>query len=259
MLKSKLLLILIAPVLPGQAPHVPEFAVSSVRPNQVGNSGGKEGFEEKITVTPASVIMYNVTLRSCVRWAYDLRDYQVFAPSWLASQHYDITAKPSAEASVPEMRLMMRRLLADRFRLIVRQEAKELPAYAMTVSPSSRKRERFKSSTGGEQSMKFSGGSIEFHAYSMADLAERLGSRPFKLDRLVVDKTGLEGTYDFKLEVAEDVRGMKLAFEGMEQNSPGSPSILTFLQDQLGLVFKAQKAPVESLIVVSGERVPTGN
>ncbi|HEY3738584.1 MAG TPA: TIGR03435 family protein, partial [Bryobacteraceae bacterium] len=202
-----------------------EFAVASVRPNAIGNSGGKEGVDEKITVTPASVILSNVTLRSLIRWAYELSDYQLSAPSWIAYQHYDISAKASNEVPPHELRLMMRKLLADRFHLEIRSELKELPTYEMTAQP--KKRDKMKPSTGTDPSMKFAEGTLEFHAYSMADLADRLATRPFKLDRPVIDKTGLVGRYDFTLAIADDVRGMKLAFEGMEQNNPGSPSILT--------------------------------
>jgi uncharacterized protein (TIGR03435 family) len=154
---------------------------------------------------------------------------------------------------------MMQRLLADRFHLAVHSGTKDLAAYAMSLSSSAKKRDQLKPSNAGEPTMKFQGGSVEFHAFSMPDLAERLGSRPFKLDRLVIDKTGLAGRYDFSIQLADDVRGMKLAFEGMEQNAPGTPSILTFLQEQLGLVFKAEKAPVDSLTIEHADRIPTGN
>lgn len=235
----------------------PEFAVASVRPNAIGNAGGKEGLEEKITVTPSGVILSNVTLRSTIRWAYELRDYQLFGPSWIAYQHYDISANASAQASPNELRLMMQHLLADRFHLAVRLEAKELPVYEMTIQ--SKKRDKVKSSSDTEPSMKFVGGSLEFHGFSMADLADRLATRPFKLDRPAVDQTGLEGRYDFTLAIADDVRGMKMAFEGMELNNPGSPSVLTLLRDQLGLDFKVRKAPIDSLTVVHVDKVPTGN
>jgi uncharacterized protein (TIGR03435 family) len=236
-----------------------DFAVASVRSNPTANAGAKEGLEEKITLSPAGVIMWNVTLRSCIRWAYDMPDNQVFGPGWLASQHYDISAKAQGDVPVREMRIMMQRLLADRFQLAVRFDAKVLPVYEMTLAPSGKKRDRLKPSSNGEPSMKPEGGAIEFHGYSMKEFAERLAARPFKVDRPVMDKTRLEGLYDFKVEFAAEGAGMKLALEGIEQGSPGAPSMIPMLQDQLGLVFKAVKAPVDSLVVEHAEKLPTGN
>ena len=242
-----------------QPPPQADFAVASVRPNLIAKSEPKEGDEEKITLSPGSLIMWNVTLRSCLRWAYDLRDYQIVGPSWLASEHYDISAKASGPVPTRDMRQMLQRLLVDRFHMIVRIEAKELPVYAMSLSTSTRKRDRLKPSTGDQPVMKPVDGALEFRAYLMADLAERLATRPFKLDRMVIDKTALDGRYDFKVEFASDGGGMKGALEAMELNTPGAPSMLPFLQDQLGLVFKAQKAPIDSLIIDHAERIPSGN
>src|SRR5438045_2529586 len=88
-----------------------EFAVASVKPNLAGNAGGEGSDRQKITLSPSSLIMWNVTLRSCIRWAYDLRDYQISGPAWLASERLDITAKTSGDVPVKEMKLMLRRLL----------------------------------------------------------------------------------------------------------------------------------------------------
>jgi uncharacterized protein (TIGR03435 family) len=123
-----------------------------------------------------------------------------------------------------------------------------------------KRRDKLKASGGGDvSSMLPIGGAIEFRNYSMADLAEHLGARPFKLDRVVIDRTGLDGLYDFKVEFATDGAGMKHALEGIEQGSQGAPSMLPILQEQLGMVFKPQKALVDSLIVERAERVPSGN
>ena len=239
-----------------QVPSAPEFAVASVRSNRAGNAGGEGSEKEKITVTPTSLTMWNVTLRSSLLWAYDMRDYQVAGPGWLSSERYDIAAKTSEAAALQQMRLMLQKLLAERFLMSVRYEAKELPVYMMSV----KRRDKLKPSVGvGPGAMLPTGGAIEFRNYSMSELADRLATRPFKVDRVVLDRTGLEGAFDFKVEFAADLSGLKHALEGIELASPGAPSMLPILQEQLGLVFKAQKAPVDCVIVDHAERVPSGN
>ncbi|QOY86912.1 TIGR03435 family protein [Paludibaculum fermentans] len=232
------------------------FSVASVRPNQAGNAGGEGSERETITLTPANLTMRNVSLRSAIRWAYDLRDSQISGPGWLESQRYDISANTPGQTAQAEVRLMLQNLLADRFKLSVRRETKDLSVYAMTVKRSG----KLTIASGGANSVLPNGGAIEFHNYSMAELAERLGSRPFRLDRPVVDKTGLEGVFDFSVKFADNASDLKHTLEGMEQGSAdGAPSMITILQEQLGLAFKVAKAPVSSLTVEHAEKVPTGN
>jgi uncharacterized protein (TIGR03435 family) len=232
-----------------------DFAVASIRPNATGNLKGEGSENEKISFTPTSLTMWNVTLRSCLRWAYGMRDYQITGPGWLDGNHFNITAKTSEDSTVEDLRIALQNLLRDRFQMQVRYEAKEMPVYAMSV----RRPGKLKPATGGEPSMLPAGGAIEFHNYSMGELAERLASRPFKLDRRVVDRTGLDGLFDFKVELSNDLTGLKHALEGIELEVSGAPSMMSVLQEQLGVVFKPQKAAIDSLIVDRAEKMRTGN
>jgi uncharacterized protein (TIGR03435 family) len=75
-----------------------------------------EGARDKIERTPSTLTMRNVTLATCVQWAYGLPSVQVTGPAWTNSERYDIIAK-SAGASEPQFRLMLRTLLDERFKL----------------------------------------------------------------------------------------------------------------------------------------------
>src|SRR5258708_22217964 len=97
------------------APNPPAFDVASIKPNQMGNAGGEKSERENITVSPEGVIMRNVSLRSCLKWAYEVKDFQISGPSWLASQKYDIAAKTAPPTSNGQLRLMMQTLLSGRF------------------------------------------------------------------------------------------------------------------------------------------------
>jgi uncharacterized protein (TIGR03435 family) len=240
-----------------QTPAPREFAVASVKQNKMGNAGGEGSEREKITISPAGLTMRNVSLRSCIRWAYGVQDYQISGPGWLASQRYDIAANAPGQVSGEEMRLMMQKLLADRFKLTLHRESKELPIYAMVAG---KKRGGLQPTAGGESSMIPAGGALVFRNYSMTEFAERLATRPFKLDRVVLDKTGLDGTFDFSLKFADNEGNLKHTLEGMEQGGADQfASMFTILREQLGLNFRAQKAPVESLVVEGAEKVPTEN
>jgi uncharacterized protein (TIGR03435 family) len=200
--------------------------------------------------------MKNISLRSCIRWAYDIRDYQISGPDWLASERYDIAAKSDRTVSPHELRTMMQKLLSARFKMMVRRESKNLPVYAMAIA---KKGSKLQPANGGESSMMPVGGALVFRNYSVPDLAERLATRPFKLDRLVLDKTGLDGAFDFSLRFADNDAGLKHTMETMDQGDDRNSFMLTALEEQLGLSLKALKAPVESLVVEHAEKVPTQN
>jgi uncharacterized protein (TIGR03435 family) len=222
-----------------------QFEVASVKPNKT--AAGEAAPREKITATPGSLIMQNVTLQTAIKWAYNLRDFQISGPSWLAQEHYDISAK-SPEGDQHEM---LRNLLKDRFKLSAHLEKKDRPVYALVVT----KNKLHPSSIDGDPTLTPSGGELVFRNCSMADLAEKLANRPFKLDLPVLDRTGLEGRFDFALKLASNDNELKHTLEGMEQG----PSIFVFFQDQLGLKLELKKAPLDVLIIDSVERIPIGN
>ena len=233
-----------------------DFAVASVKPSQIANSGREGSERENITVSPAGITMENISLRSCIRWAYGVRDYQISGPDWLASQRYEIVAKSDVTVSPDELRPMMQRLLASRFRLVVRRGSKALPVYAMSIARSGSK---LQTANGGESGMRPEGGALVFRNYSMADLADRLATRPFALDRVVLDKTGLDGVFDFTLRFADTEVGLKHAMEALEQGDDRNSFMLAVLEKQLGLSFKALKAPVRNLVIEHADKVPAQN
>jgi uncharacterized protein (TIGR03435 family) len=226
------------------------FDVASVKPNRAGI--GENAPREKITASPGSLTMQNVSLQTCIKWAYGLRDFQISGPGWLSSERYDIAAKASGPATEQELRLMLRALLADRFKLKTRTETKEKPVYALVVAKNGPKLHR---SLDDDPSFGPVGGELVFRNFSMPDLADRLSSRPFKLDLPVLDRTGLDGRFDFALKLANGPDELKHTLEGMEQG----PSIFVYFQDQLGLKLESRKGPIEMLILDSGEKIPAAN
>jgi len=177
----------------------------------------------------------------------------VGAPSWVDSEKFDVKGVPDVdgEPSVKQMQEMLRQLLRDRFGLKIHREQRELPVYALVVAKSGPKLKKTEAApdTLPDQSGHGGGGirDITFRNNSMDEFA--LGMQ-FETNRPVVNKTGLDGRWDFELKwTYDDARAH-------EANAP--PGLFTAVQEQLGLRLDAVKAPVEVLVVDAVER-PTEN
>ena len=85
------------------------FAVASIRPSAAEVKFEHDG---KTETTPGTLRMQDVTVSTCIKWAYGVQDRQISGPEWLQSQHFDIIAKADAPASEDQMKLMLRALLA---------------------------------------------------------------------------------------------------------------------------------------------------
>lgn len=217
------------------------FDAASIHPNNSGRNGGS------IVRSDSRVTVTNISLRDCIAAAYGIptgRDYQLSGPGWLDTENFDIVATFQPGTSRAGVWDMMKKLLADRFGVKVHYETRELQAYALTVSP---KGHRLKSntSTGDDGAFIYSDERITFRAIDMAGLTNRLSSSYFHLNRPVVNKTELEGAYDFVLN--------------WSPNDPAGPSLFTALEEQLGLRLETQKLPFQILIVDAANRVPSDN
>jgi len=232
----------------GQPAEPAAFEVASVKasPAPVEGRGGREA----ITPAPAGVTMTSVRLKSVIQWAYHLQAVQVSGPGWLDSDRFDITAKASAAVSTERLRAMTQTLLADRFKLVYLKETKEMPAYIVTVAKGGHK---LRPSEGeGEMDVKPNGGrmSATFTHVTLAQMAEMISS---PLQAVVVDQTGLKGSWDFTLDMSSF---------GMDKPTGMEDAIGMIIQaanEQLGIKIEQKKVPAEVLIVDHAERVPVAN
>lgn len=232
------------------------FEVVSVKPNKSGernsSTGGRAGAFAATNVTAQQLIIY----------AYRLRNFQLAGgPGWLGSDRFDIQARPpeNAKADNPSM---TRALLRDRFKLVVHTETKQEQVYALVVDRSDgRLGPQLKPSTricqpsqpgtpnpcGMNTSVNDSSGTLVGNGQTMEQLVGALGS--FGLNRMVIDRTGLMGSFDVELKWRPD----NLRSASNTQTSD-LPSIFAALQEQLGLRLDSQRGPVEFLYVDSIER-----
>lgn len=255
----------------------PKFEVASIKPTD--GAGGLF----RVRLDPSGrFVANNVTVRFLIEQAYSLKDSQISgAPGWIDSEHYDISAKPedafveqklSRDERSQQISLMLQSLLADRFKVSLHHETKDLPLYVLAVAkngpklhesapappesdtpppgpPGAPLRRGFIQMRSGE----FTGNSV-----SLDRLVEVLSR---VVGRIVVDKTGLKGNYYFTLNWTPG-EGEGPMFRG--PGGPGAggpprdaapppdasgPTIFTALQEQLGLKLESQKGPVDTVVI----------
>jgi uncharacterized protein (TIGR03435 family) len=251
-----------------------QFEVASIKPSDSADRRPliKSG-------TPGQFTAANVTLKMLIQYAYDIELFQISGgPDWIGSDLFDVTAKPEGSADRDHIMPMLQSLLADRFHLVIRRDTKEMPVYALVVAKGGPK---FKKSNESDPNIidlgehgtlpgaprrppvtKLRRGLLVAQEADMTGFADRLSSI---LGRMVVDKTGLTGAYDLKLEWQPDENQVAM-FQairvpegyGAPAPDPLGPSLFTALHDQLGLQLDSDKGPVEMLVIERVE-MPSAN
>jgi len=281
---------------PAAAPSVKplSFEVASVRPSNPNPPDPMSGMPRFMPVG-GRLTVANVPLRLLIRVAYDVQDFQIVGgPSDLLSRKFDITAKAEdgTGRTLKEMSLLLRSLLADRFALKVRTEAREAPIYALVVArkdgalgpamkvsasecggleEQTQKRLEAFAKEGPAAMMKaLAAGPIPCAIMPAgsagaggAGFGMRGNGQPMEslvrlltpaLDRSVVDESGLTGLYDWELHFDPEAFRRVAGQAGLNlPPSPAAPSeapsLMTAIQEQLGLKLEARRGPVDHLLI----------
>jgi uncharacterized protein (TIGR03435 family) len=275
------LTLLTVPAVFSQAPAPrPEFEVASVKPSEPLTNGR---VSIGVHIDGAMVRCTYLSLVNYLTLGYDVKDYQIVGPDWLASEHFDISAKrPEGVEGEKALRGMVASLLEDRFKMVFHRETRELPAYALVVAKGGLKMKEVPpdpdsdtskvdvnvTSGRGGATVDLGGGATL--AYSLNKLDARkvnipsiLDSLSKFLDRPVVDETGLTGRYNFTLEYSvSELKNLVRGNGGDASNIPDfggdQPSIFTSVE-ALGLKFEPRKAPVPVIVIDSIQKTPTAN
>jgi uncharacterized protein (TIGR03435 family) len=234
----------------------PAFDVGSVKASQSGTGGDRRG-RDNIQVSPGSVTMRNVSLKSCIAWAWHVFSYQVNGPDWVDSERYEIAGKANGPATEDQLRLMMQGLLQERFKLAVHHQTKVLSAYVLVPGKNGPK--VHESKTEGEPSIEPNQKqmSVTIQRAPVSQLVEMLSN---VLRAPVVDQTGLKGRYDLTVNIAKYAADM--AAQGRSPDGgPADPLTLIslVLQEELGLKLEAKKMPLDLVIVDHAEKAPVEN
>lgn len=263
---------------------LPSFEVASVKPSHSADN------RMRIWLSPGKFTVENVSLQTIIMFAYDAKsEAQVSGgPSWIKSETFNIDAKEDdtqaaelaklpPEQSQGQIRLMVQSLLADRFKLKVSHQMKELPVYALVVAkngpkltPSKQQPDSSPEEPGAQPRMRrgimMNGrGELQGTDASMSFLADALTRERETGGRIVIDKTGLTGNYDWTLHWTPEspapiFKGADNGAtpEGAPTPDTSGPTLFTALEEQLGLKLEPQKGNVETLVIDSVEQ-PSAN
>lgn len=173
--------------------------------------------------------------------------------SGLEDQRYDIAAKVPEGTTKAGLDAMLRNLLIDRFGLKFHHDSRVMPVYELTVAKNGSKLKESDGST--DSSGRYINGVIKLTLgrSTVQDLAGQLGT---ELERVIVDKTGLKGVYDFQLEYSRE--GLRPLGPAPAVQDP-APSLFTAVQEQLGLKLEPAKEPVDVIVVDSINKTPTAD
>jgi uncharacterized protein (TIGR03435 family) len=224
----------------------PAFDVAAIRQNRSDHTA-----RSHIISSPfdGHFLAINVPLKMLIQFAFGIPESQIVdAPEWIGSTKFDIEAKAdsaldeqmrglNADQGKAQKRLMLQALLADRFRLKVRHETRQLPVYVLTIAKNGPRFLETKANgttiDGGNGKIRVQGGDNTVEL-----LAEQLAT---DLGRPVIDQTKILGRYDIDLHWSPD--------ELSPTSDISGPSIFTAIQEQLGLKLESQKGPVQVLVI----------
>jgi uncharacterized protein (TIGR03435 family) len=230
------------------------FEVASIKPNVSSKQGGEGSRRESTQSSPGSKTMRNVSLRTCIMWAYNVQPYQVTGPGWITEERYDVSAKAAGPAPESEMRKMLQTLLAERFKLTLHRQQKELEALVAVVAKGGPKLKPAENPDGPVSLGRGPGTAMTAKSISMDD-AVALFSQALQMP--VVDQTGIKGRYDISLDLTPYIADIS------KQGAADVDVIIDLMnrvgQEQFGLKLESRKAPVEILVVDSAEKAPAEN
>jgi uncharacterized protein (TIGR03435 family) len=223
----------------------PAFELASVRPSRSGRGA------PRFAVTPGRLTVQNKSLRQIIQEAYGVEDYRLLGPDWIDSERYDIVAKsPASVRHQAEMMPMLKALLADRFKLEVHHESKDLTVYALIVSKQGMKLQAAKGGEAPGLKGRQDEGHIHFESLTIGQLAAILSEL---LKQPVVDQTGVQGAFAVWLDWTP---GRADAAAGA---APPNASLFVAMNEQLGLGLQMRKAPLDVLIVDRVEKLAMEN
>jgi uncharacterized protein (TIGR03435 family) len=241
-----------AVVLCQDPPNESTFEVAAVRPS--AQMLGPDA-NNRLALAPAGITARNATLRRLVAEAYRLQLAQVLGPEWLDRNEYDIDAKAAGPVAREQIALLLRALLAERFRLTAHPETRNLRIYELTTDRAGPKIQPVKDSEAPAEGggMQFRGDLRQFCDLLALQLSIPVVGDPSRPGRAagapvpVLDKTGLAGTYSFGVDV---------------RSEPGADMFSLWqraLRDRMGLRLESRRGMVRVVVIDSAEKVPAAN
>jgi uncharacterized protein (TIGR03435 family) len=239
-------------LVPGlaQDPASFKFEVASVKPAVPDEDAPSFMRGGPGTSEPERITYQRQNLVRVLFAAYGLDMDQISGPTWIGSALYTIVAKVPPGTTKEQVGLMWQNLLAERFHLKAHLTKKDFPVYELSVAKGGPK---FRTEPGFPEP--FPGQNLG-HRWPLGTAVRQNG---VTLGR-IVDKTGLDGRYDFTLEFA-GYHGPGGAFPPppADGQTDTAPLLIDALREQLGLILTEKKVLLDVLVVDHVDKVPTEN
>jgi uncharacterized protein (TIGR03435 family) len=228
----------------------PAFEVATIKP--VKNPDPNRAYDR---TDGRHFSAHHMTLRDLIMMAYHVDARQIAGgPAWVPSDEYDLEAVAGEESRLPDQaQEMLKKLLAERFQLAFHREQRTLPAYALTIAKGGPKLKAAEAGARSGASCEHFG-TCNFRNEPLEHFAKWLAYAV--LDRPVIDKTGLAGSFDFTLRWTPDES--QFSTSGLRASQAAGdaimPPLFVALKEQLGLKLEAQKIPAEVFVIDHVER-----
>jgi uncharacterized protein (TIGR03435 family) len=201
------------------------------------------------TVSHGTLTLSNTTLSECIRYAYGLTsEEQIAGPDWTRDRsiRFEIVAKAPPDTPAGQLRLMLQRLLAERFRLMLHREPRKISHFLLTPAKSGPK---MPVSPNDAPSVRryYGTGRLSYTHLTMDRLVVLLSRQ---LKQPVLNRTGLDGAYDVELNWSPDDTAAGAA---------SGPDVFSAVQQQLGLRLETSKEPLEVLVIDHADKTPAAN
>jgi uncharacterized protein (TIGR03435 family) len=228
----------------------PNFEVATIKPN-ISGAASMQG----LTLQGRNFATRNSSLADLISFAYNVQVKQIVGgPDWMDKDRYDIAAVPEQEG-VPngeQLKIMMRKLIVDRFAMKFHTDKKEMSAYVLTVGKIGQKLNptQLKGPLPGISIRPGTGGiTLNMVNATIGDFTGFL--QILVLDRPVVDRTGIQGRFDYQCTFAPD----DSQFNGhppippQANSADAAPGLFDAIQQQLGLKLDAEKTDVDVISI----------
>jgi uncharacterized protein (TIGR03435 family) len=223
----------------------PAFEVASVKMSDPDTQGNQTQWD------PGRLVVRGTSVKQLLQWAYQVTPLQISGgPSWLETKRFDIQAKAEGSHTKDELFQMLQPVLSDRFKIALHRETKEQSVYVLTMGAN---RSRLQDAQAGQPTfidlrgtpLPDNGLTLEVvgQSVSMPYLVNYLTGR---FARVVIDRTGLKGEFDFKAQVALDEHDLS-------DKQAAVATAMSNAMPLLGLKLDSQKSPVEILVVDHAE------
>jgi uncharacterized protein (TIGR03435 family) len=241
--------------IPEPPPRIPPMAadakpgieVATVKPSKPDEQG------RMITFRGREIVIVGFTLNDIIKFAYNVQEKQILnGPDWMGTERFDVNAQPDQPGTpnTEQFRMVLQKLVADRFAFKFHNDKKELSAYVLTVGKDGPKMTK-SADTGGLPGLFFGPlGTLHVTNATMGDFTGLMQSAV--LDRPVVDHTALDGRWNFLLKWTPDesqFAGLGVKVPPPSDAADAPPPLFRAIQEQLDLRLDAQKTPVDVVVI----------